>query len=278
MLKTVTVTGADDSVKPSDLAEIAAEYPFVEFGILFRGTQDREKSPVPNRPRFPSFDWVLDLLSGYGSKYHLALSCHLCGQAVHDFLEGVFLGAPQPLNIHFRRAQINTHGIVHAFDARRLRETVHRMTLNNQQVIFQHDGVNSDIMLSCVGRYVHKGIGSTIGSVIATTGTIIPAAVGVDIDDHDGFDIAALYDLSHGGGVLPEKWDHPLAKTAIPCGFAGGLSPENVASQIAKIQDVMGEADFWIDAETHLRSADDRQFDLAKVRRFLEAAKPYCRR
>ena len=36
MLKMVTVTGADDSVKPSDLAEIAAEYPFVEFGLLFR--------------------------------------------------------------------------------------------------------------------------------------------------------------------------------------------------------------------------------------------------
>lgn len=252
MLKTVTVTGADDSVKPSDLAEVAAEYPFVEFGILFGGTQDREKPPISNRPRFPSFDWLMEMLGEEVFKRRLPLSCHLCGQAVHDFLEGVFLAASQPLNIHFRRAQIDTHGIVHAFDARRLRETVHRMSLNNQQVIFQHDGVNSDIMLSCVGRHVH--------------------------DEHDGLNIAALYDLSHGGGVLPEKWDHPLAKTAIPCGFAGGLSPDNVASQIEKILEVMGEADFWIDAETHLRSDDDRKFDLAKVLHFLEAAKPYCRR
>ena len=61
-------------------------------------------------------------------------------------------------------------------------------------------------------------------------------------------------------------------------GFAGGLSPENVASQIEKIQIVTGGADFWIDAETHLRSADDRQFDLTRVRRFLEAAKPYVQR
>ena len=43
MLKMVTVTGADDSVKPSDLAAGAAEYPFVEFGILFRGAENRTK-------------------------------------------------------------------------------------------------------------------------------------------------------------------------------------------------------------------------------------------
>ena len=162
------------------------------------------------------------------------------------------MAAPQPINLHFRRAQINTHGIVHDFDVRRLRETVRRMTLNSQQVIFQYDGVNTGAMLSCVGRHVH--------------------------DAYEKLDIASLYDLSHGGGVLPEKWSHPLAKTVIPCGFAGGLSPENVASQIEKIQAVVGEADFWIDAETHLRSADDLQFDLTRVRRFLEAAKPYIQR
>ncbi len=249
MLKMVTVTGADDSVKPSDLAEIAAEYPFVEFGLLFRGTQNREKPPISNRPRFPSFDWLMEMLAVVGPKHRLSLSCHLCGQGVRDFLEGVFLATPQPFNLLFKRIQINTHGIPHVFNSRHVRETAHRMTLNDQQVIFQYDGVNSDIMLSCVGRH--------------------------PLDDHEGLNIAALYDLSHGGGVLPETWSHPLAKTAIPCGFAGGLSPENVASQIAKIQVVMGDANFWIDAETHLRSDGDKQFDLVKVRSFLEAAKPY---
>src|SRR5882724_12881608 len=38
--------------------------------------------------------------------------------------------------------------------------------------IHKHIAVMSD---------VHKGVGSTIGSVIATRGAIIPAAVGVDI-------------------------------------------------------------------------------------------------
>jgi hypothetical protein len=256
MLRKVTVTGADDSVKPSDLAGVAAEYPFVEFGILLSGTKNRERAgggdpPIPNRPRFPSLDWILELLCEVEPKSHLALSCHLCGQAARDFLEGVFLNSPQPINAHFKRCQVNTHGVPHDFDARRLRETVRQMTINGQQAIFQYDHVNTDAMLSCTGRHVH--------------------------DEYESLDlsIAALYDLSHGTGVLPERWDHPLARTRIPCGFAGGLSPENVAHQIEDILRVMGDAPFWIDAETHLRSDDDRQFDLAKVRRFLEASKPY---
>jgi hypothetical protein len=75
--------------------------------------------------------------------------------------------------------------------------------------------------------------------------------------------------------VLPETWEHPLLKTKIPCGFEGGLSPENAAQQIEKIMKVAGEVPFWIDAETHLRTDDLRQFDLAKVILFLEAVKPY---
>ena len=259
MLKKVTVTGADDSVKPSDLVEVVAEYPFVEFGILFSGSKNRVRAregdpPIPNRPRFPSLDWILELLCEVEPKSHLALSCHLCGQAARDFLEGVYLGGPQPINLHFKRCQVNTHGMPHDFDARRLRETVRQMTINGQQAIFQYDRVNTDAMLSCTGRHVH--------------------------DEYESLDlsIAALYDLSHGAGVLPEEWDHPLAKTAIPCGFAGGLSPENVASQIEKILPVVGETPFWIDAETHLRSDDDRRFDLERVRRFLEEARPYVQR
>jgi hypothetical protein len=255
MLKTVTVTGADDSVKPSDLAEVAATFPFVEFGILFRGTENRTRvadgdPPIMNKPRFPSLDWMLELLCEVEPRINpnLALSCHMCGQAARDFLEGVFLvGCQEPVNTHFRRCQINTHGVPHDFDARRLRETVWRMTMNGQQVIFQYDGVNTDAMLSCTGRHVH------------------------DEYESGDFSIASLY-----GRMMPsEEWSHPLAKTKISVGFAGGLSSENVASQIERILGVAGEAPFWIDAETHLRSDDGRRFDLEKVRRFLEAAKPY---
>jgi hypothetical protein len=258
MLNCVTVTGADDSVRPSDLAALAAEFPFVEFGILFkgdRGVRPREIDlPLPNRPRFPSFDWMLDLLCHVGPDNHLALSCHLCGQATRDFLEGTYLDGPQPINRHFRRCQVNTHGVIHDFHARRLRETVRKMTIEGQRVIFQYDGVNTEAMLSCKGRHVHDEYG--------------------DADFH----VDALYDYSHGAGILPPGWSHPLAGTGIPCGFAGGLSPENVAREIERILAVAGDSPFWIDAETHLRSDDGRRFDLDRVRLFLEAASPYVDR
>ena len=244
MLTSVTVTGADFSVKPSELAEVAAACPWVEFGILWNG------SPHPS-PRVPPMDWMLELLADAQPKHNLKLSLHLCGQGCRDFLDGVFLSRPEPLGSRWKRCQINTHGVPHTFDPRRLRETVRKITSNGQQVIFQYDKVNTDILLSCVGHHVYD-----------------------DYENGD-FSIASLFDLSHGGGVLPEKWEHPLLKTKIPCGFAGGLSPENVAQQIEKILEAAGDVPFWIDAETGLRTDDLRQFDLAKVVRFLEAAKPY---
>jgi hypothetical protein len=244
MITTVTVTGADISVKASDLAQVAAEYPFVEFGILW----DNSGQP---KPRFPSMDWVLELLADVQPKHNLALSCHLRGQAARDFLEGVFLGRPEPLGTHWKRCQINTYAVPHAFDARRLRETVKQITVNSQQVIFQYDRVNTEALLTCTSRHVHD-----------------------DYDDGD-FSIASLFDLSHGAGLLPERWEPPLLKTKIPCGFAGGLSPENAVGQIERILEVAGDAPFWIDVETHLRSDEERVFDLEKVRRFLAAVKPY---
>jgi hypothetical protein len=67
---------------------------------------------------------MMELLCHVEPKTHLALSCHLCGQAARDFLEGVFQGVTQPINTHFRRCQVNTHGAQHDFHARLLRETV----------------------------------------------------------------------------------------------------------------------------------------------------------
>jgi len=57
---------------------------------------------------------------------------------------GSVSGVTQPINTHFRRCQVNTHGVQHDFHARLLRETVRQMTVNGQQVIFQYDNVNTD--------------------------------------------------------------------------------------------------------------------------------------
>jgi hypothetical protein len=236
----VTVTGADDSVKVSDLLALEKKYPFVEFGILL------SKSQI-GMPRFPSHAW-LDKLTSYGSR--LKLSGHLCGQYVREFLEGKlhFEKAFDPGTAGiFSRWQINTHGIPANWNQAGLDKSIEGRLAAGQKIIFQWDGVN--ILL-----YSH----------------VLKRVAAAKPDEPVSF----LFDLSHGAGVLPDSW--PALKIDAPVGYAGGLSPDNVAQELEKIAAV-AEAGTWIDAETHLRSNDDRQFDLDQVDRFLAAAAPYVR-
>ena len=50
-----------------------------------------------------------------------------------------------------------------------------------------------------------------------------------------GVNVSSLFDLSHGAGVLPEKW--PKSPSNIKTGFAGGLGPENIVEQVDKINE-----------------------------------------
>ena len=51
MLTRVTITGADDAVDPGALVALSAEFPFVEWGILFSKSREGEA-------RYPSAEWA----------------------------------------------------------------------------------------------------------------------------------------------------------------------------------------------------------------------------
>ncbi len=75
-----------------------------------------------------------------------------------------------------------------------------------------------------------------------------------------------LFDESGGTGTLPHAWKPPFATTR--CGYAGGLSPDNIASHIGDIRTAARKApDIWIDMETGVRTDD--AFDLEKVTRVM---------
>lgn len=72
-LKYVTVTGADNSLKPKELNLIAKNFPFVEFGILL--------NPIKTgTERFPTFDWIYEL------NQNLNLSGHFCGAVCKELV------------------------------------------------------------------------------------------------------------------------------------------------------------------------------------------------
>lgn len=230
----VTVTGADDSVDPKDLVEIAKEFPFVEFGILVSlnnfGT-----------PRFPSLQWLRRLAAATEGQ-RVKLAGHVCGSWVRQIYAGFwpcdFL--PEEFTNQVRRWQLNAGRAEYEPDTREMLKTIESLTKFDIEVIFQYSGLLPEIARLCMQHRLN---------------------------------VSALFDASGGRGISPSAWSKVFWMRG---GFAGGLGPDNVAEEIPKMLEVTG-APFWIDAETKLRSGDNKQFDLGKVVNFLEAARPWVR-
>ncbi len=184
--------------------------------------------------RFPSKSWLSDF-----SQTELPRSGHLCGKIVRDLLKNGIWPC-QYDEIHFDRYQINTHGTKHKVNLDKVAEEIRKQNESEIEIIFQYDNENNEVLNHCVSK---------------------------------GLNISALFDVSHGSGLLPKSWPKMLD---ISCGYAGGLSPNNVSENLKLIDPLIPiEKTTWIDAETHLRSLDDQIFEIDKVRKFLENALPY---
>ncbi len=83
--------------------------------------------------------------------------------------------------------------------------------------------------------------------------------------------VTALWDLSGGEGKQIENWPLPLGPLRI--GYAGGLNETNIVRIAERIIGAREPHDFWLDLESGARTDD--KFDLDKVRRILELAKPF---
>jgi hypothetical protein len=197
------------------------------------------KSAV-GKNRFPTYDWIIDLLllgacDGYPTPN---LSAHLCGRWVRDICKGewtIFNDINRPILCHFNRFQLNFHSYVHKLD----REAFAKGIVEWRQIIFQLDDVNNDILDFAQERKIN--------------------AVG-------------LYDISGGKGILPENWPQPRPEL---CGYAGGLGPENLDEQLAKLSEIVGDNEIYIDMETKLRDEKTDVFDYEKCRQCLQISKKW---
>jgi hypothetical protein len=189
-------------------------------------------------PRWPSRQWFEELAVVDQHSNQLRLSLHLCGAVVRETLKGDFSGMllEVPKVEMFQRVQLNTHGQVHEFNS----SFISTASDMEPEFIFQFDEVNNELFQQASGK---------------------------------GF--SALFDLSHGAGVLPENWPYPLP--GFKCGYAGGLGPDNLDQQLQKIESLVGETPIWVDMETKVRTNDDQHFDVAKVRKCLEIAVKYLK-
>ena len=187
------------------------------------------------KSRFPKLEWIESL-----KELGLNLSGHLCGRWVRDVIKGddSFWRDRPTICSMFDRIQLNFHSYLHRVKQPAFTDCLKSIIEKHNapsQWIFQLDDVNNEIL---------------------------------SVAQEAGIDAAGLFDTSGGVGRLPDSW--PEAKRF--CGYAGGLSPENLEEQLQSISEVAGDNTIWIDAETRLRTDDDSQFVMSKVERFLEIA------
>jgi hypothetical protein len=188
----------------------------------------------------------------------LQFSCHICGSWVRNiFSESRSEKAlvqdewpwllPRSHNGVFQRVQLNTHGVPgHKQPVREILEGIGV----GRQIIFQFDGVNDSLFDAAANVGVNHLIGERL-------------------------DVAPLYDVSGGAGIVPDKWPTPFEKhmrhpNVIYFGYAGGLGPDNLNVELPRIEMAAQDSRVWIDMETKVRSNEDHLFDLDKCVAVLE--------
>lgn len=233
-IKYVTLTGADDSIAPSDLIPLTEKYPFVEWGILF----SQNKSGVE---RYPSLYWVDSLVDSVAATHKINLAAHLCGKWADDALKG---------EITFLRDD-------------RYRRAFQRIQLN----------LGKDRLKTAIGSEDLRRAKEVVKQQVMLGGNY-----GVVRPDPDYFiraRVSPLFDASGGRGILTLNWPKPLeySQCKLFCGYAGGLGPDNIADELKRIEEVVGDGHIWIDMESRLRTGE--KFDLEKCERVLQVAQQY---
>lgn len=185
--------------------------------------------------RFPGEDWMAKFSDLCQEAHEVQVSMHVCGSWVRQMLRGQMDWKAFPVIRDVAdRIQINTHAEEHISTVSALDWIAER---SGRQFIVQLDAVNDHFLDAAVSRKLN---------------------------------VAGLFDRSHGAGVLPDRWPQPR-NWSVYHGYSGGLGPENVAEQVAKIE-AGNSLPYWIDMEGRVRT--DEVFDLSKVRKVLELCAP----
>lgn len=236
-LDRVTITGADNSIKPRDLIPLSLEFPWVEWGILFSPSKQ-------NQSRYPTRDWVEELME-VAPEGKMQLSGHLCGGWVRNLVEGNY-----DFGTHYGELAVSY---------------LNRIQLNMTDSTFKKLDLRS----------VQNLVKMQPPNVIIQTKTPFERSDELKACNEACFGpmLQMLYDVSGGHGVTPKSWCPPVE--GLYCGYAGGLGPDNLEKQLVKIDEAVGDHIVWIDMESRVRLDLDDSFSLNRVRRVLEIAAPW---
>jgi N-(5'phosphoribosyl)anthranilate (PRA) isomerase len=191
--------------------------------------------------RYPSVSWLHDLITA--DPMLLTLSAHLCGGYTREMLvAGSDYLVMQNLAAElgsFSRKQLNFNASRHGADFDAFFYLLGRKPGVN--FILQMNTANKAICQEAIKRQCKN--------------------------------VSFLYDSSGGRGTLASEWKAPIP--GFFTGYAGGLSPENLAAELETIEKVAGDETIWIDTESRVRT--DGKLDMNKVKQFLSIAEKYTK-
>ncbi|KAG7354462.1 hypothetical protein IV203_003818 [Nitzschia inconspicua] len=244
-LRLLGFCGVDESIEPDQLSAFSSQYPWAEWGVLFR--QDKE-----GRPRYPRKEWV-EKLANEKTKHcpggtTMNLAAHLCGIRANEVLRGDVGFVQQLQRWGFGRLQINATAI-NGVDTSRLAEAVPHLL----EVIQKFPSLEFIIQKNDETEPLWQGL---LDDETASPRGSLP------------HNVSMLLDESKGTGVLPVSWPPPPSQYRI--GYAGGLGPETIVQTLPQIIEAASnhpDSNIWIDMESRLRSTStdgDDYFDLDK--------------
>lgn len=222
----LSITGADNLTKISDLHNFHENNPHVELGILYylekQGTH-----------RNPTFDWRKMFFEQIGSHN---VSYHLCGEEVFRSI----------IDTNFE-----TTLIFNEFkQASRL-----QLNINARKDLFNHNEIHQ-----IYSKLVNLGFRIILQYNEHSKSWILPF-LDANINFHNQIDI--LLDSSLGKGVVITEFYIPeeLNKYHFKYGFAGGISSENIQNIHEKIKQL--NVEYWLDLESGARI--DNIFNMDKA-------------
>lgn len=249
-LRVLGFCGADDSIDPELLQLISSRYSWVEWGILFR-------PDLEGTPRYPSKSWVQHLIKvNMESGQFMRLAAHLCKSRCQEVLDGntdfVHILAANG----FHRFQINataangidmnhSHFATYAANLKKVMES-----LPDVEFIFQ---LNDET----------RGLYNILRQ-------------------HPPRNMSVLFDASCGKGVEAASYPSPPTHPDIPCGYAGGIGPENLNAILKLVAHAASGKAVWVDMESSLRVAvtdktifEQDQFSISKCFQCIKIAVKY---
>ena len=228
-LKTIVCSGINEKDDINDSVEFLKKYKNVELGV--------QCSPRKASYHTPRFEWLKELLSKLSEQdIENRIALHLNEGFVVSFCDGkVPDEVSELLNIG---------------------QTVGRLQLNFKigREVFASGNVPD---IKTLGQTM-----KTIGAHPIILSASQPNLPFIQKAYHRGMKFDVLFDDSFGEGVVPDVRKAPVFEDVFQ-GYAGGLSPENVAKELAKISKVVKGA-FFIDAEGKLKQAGHFSFDRAE--------------